>query len=119
MLSYTWRNNESAFQFPLPGLIPILFTLCEQHLEILACELWGRPQRDLQNSVEQPLPNGRGSVSGFSSTKRFRAARVSKRFLRVLQGPLQSVAGFRRLQGRLPANDVKAAPRGLTRVSVK
>jgi hypothetical protein len=49
-----------------------------------------RLKRHLQNSVLNPLPHGRGSVSACLSTWFFRAARASKGFLRILQVPLKS-----------------------------
>src|ERR1017187_6070802 len=56
----------------------------------------GKLKKDLQNSVAQPLPNrvpsGLGAVSAVPSAHRFRAARVSKRFLRTLQFPVKRAA---------------------------
>ena len=43
--------------------------------------------RGLAKLRSMTAPYGRGSVSGFLSTWSFRAARVSKRFLRILQVP--------------------------------
>ena len=43
--------------------------------------------RDLQNSARQSLPHGRGSVTGVDSTGGYRAARISKRVLRIVQVP--------------------------------